>query len=531
MDYQYDNVLEARVAAESITPAPLQSAPRPPSFPANDLPKWWKDYVLATAEATQTPVDMVATVTLGIMAACVGGKAVIEPTPGWIEPLNLYTVAAMEPGNRKSSVFASCTKPLRDFEDLKISEARPYISEQAARKKLREDRAETVRKQVIGGKATEEAYLQASREADEIVVPPLPRILADDATPEALTSLAADNGGKIVVASAEGGIFDIFAGRYSGAPNMEILLKGHAGDEMRVDRKGRESETLPSVTLGFILTVQPSVLREIGRQPVEKSRGELERFLYSIPGSFVGYRKVNPAAVPTEVAAAYYERVQELVGRLYDNQEPDVLTFGPEAAYRFNIWQEAVETDLRPDGQLGSPRLIGWGSKLAGTTARFAGIHHLASGRPASEPISADSVDCAATMAEYFIEHAIAAFYMMSFTNPHAKAQTLLKLIRKGGVDTFTVRELMMRASRSVFPDVETIQQELNLLAEHEWVLPIQPESREGAGRKPSPRFVAHPSIFIDPNHATESTEYTESHSVDYVDYVGAPANRIQESA
>jgi hypothetical protein len=59
------------------------------------------------------------------------------------------------------------------------------------------------------------------------------------------------------VLSPEGRIFDIIAGRYSGAPNMEVFLKGHAGDMVRVNPQGRDAQHIerPAVTMG--LAVQP----------------------------------------------------------------------------------------------------------------------------------------------------------------------------------------------------------------------------------------------------------------------------------
>lgn len=71
--------------------------------------------------------------------------------------------------------------------------------------------------------------------ADTLTVPAEPVLLADDSTPETVTSLMAEQGGRLSVMSAEGGIFDIIAGRYSGAPNMEVFLKGHARDRLRVN--------------------------------------------------------------------------------------------------------------------------------------------------------------------------------------------------------------------------------------------------------------------------------------------------------
>ena len=117
-------------------------------------------------------------------------------------------------------------------------------------------------------------WLQAENDAllaqtavDAIDVPEVPRLVADDVTPEAVASLLADHGGRIAVISAEGGVFDIIAGRYNGnIPNMDVWLKGHSGDMIRIDRKGRPPEYIrkPALTLG--LMIQPEVLKSIAAQ-------------------------------------------------------------------------------------------------------------------------------------------------------------------------------------------------------------------------------------------------------------------------
>ena len=95
--------------------------------------------------------------------------------------------------------------------------------------------------------------------AEAIEIPPLPRILADDVTPEACASLLVEQDGRLAVISAEGGIFDIMAGRYSGhVPVLDVWLKGHSGDPLRVDRKGREPEYVERPALTLSLMVQPS---------------------------------------------------------------------------------------------------------------------------------------------------------------------------------------------------------------------------------------------------------------------------------
>ncbi|WP_164202351.1 YfjI family protein [[Micrococcus luteus] ATCC 49442] len=502
----------AEYEAVNTVPAELHVEPTVPPFPTGSLPSWWKSFVEATAEATQTPLDLAASVTLGVMAAAVSGKTKIQAAPGWEEPLNLYLACALPPGNRKSAVFNVATAPLRDVEMDLIEDAKPEVRRQATLKKLREDTAENIRKQVMTGKKTEAQYLEAERAADETPVLTLPRLLADDATPEALTSLAADNGGKISVASAEGGIFDIFAGRYSGGmPNMDILLKGHAGDSMTVDRKGRPSERIASVCLNMNLTVQPAVLKQIGSGSPDKSKGELERFLFTVPKSSVGFRSVNSQPVPATIKAAYYHHVSALARAGAAPGQPALIRMDADATKLFNDWQRAIEADLRPNGVLGDPRVIGWGSKLAGTTARFAGILHLASGKSADELVSADTADCAAAMAEHFAQHALAAFHLMSLSDPHKKAKELRMVIINNKLYSFTERDLLTKASRSVFPDALTIREALTVLLDHEWVFRVEMPDQNGPGRKPSQMYVPHRSIFKESGTAAVSAQYAES--------------------
>jgi hypothetical protein len=97
----------------------------------------------------------------------------------------------------------------------------------------------------------------AALDAENTHVPALPRLVADDVTPEAAASLLAEQGGRLAVLSAEGGIFATMAGRYSGGvPSLEVFLKGHAGDLLRVDRS-RDSATVAAFTKDLTGTAGP----------------------------------------------------------------------------------------------------------------------------------------------------------------------------------------------------------------------------------------------------------------------------------
>jgi replicative DNA helicase len=152
--------------------------------------------------------------------------------------------------------------------------------------------------------------------ADVVVVAPeveMPRWLVDDATPEALAGLLAVYG-RIALLSPEGDVFDQMAGRYNqtAGPNLGVYLKGHAGDLLKVDRRGRPPEYVerPCLTIG--LAVQPEVLRGLAGRPGFRGRGLLARFLYSLPASLVGRRQAGAPPVPPAVADRYALEFQAL---------------------------------------------------------------------------------------------------------------------------------------------------------------------------------------------------------------------------
>jgi replicative DNA helicase len=237
---------------------------------------------------------------LATVSAYAGGRIRVQASPGWVEPTNVYVAAVLGSGERKSAVFADTIQPLEAAEASLLADSRQVIGDAATRRRIAERRAQLAADQAskagpVDREALEVEACQAAAELDGLVVPAEPRLLADDATPEALTSLLAAQGGRIAIMSPEGGCFDIMAGRYAnGAANFDVWLKGHAGDAIRVDRKGRPAEFVPCPVLTMGPAVQPVVLRQIVGREEFRGRGLLARFLYAVPRSIVGRREVEP---------------------------------------------------------------------------------------------------------------------------------------------------------------------------------------------------------------------------------------------
>jgi len=293
-------------------PAPFGVAGAAPPFPVEVLPGWLGEYVAAVATATQTPPDLAGMLALAVLATVTAGAVEVEPRPGWREPLCLFMAVGMDAGARKSSVFTALTRPVAEFERQQAAAALPGITETAVLRRIADQAA--AHAEAVAGKAPasqqEEARAEAiacAAEAATLVVPPVPRWLVDDATPEALAGLLATYG-RIALLSPEGDVFDQMAGRYNQAagPNLGVYLKGHAGDLLKVDRRGRPPEYVerPCLTIG--LAVQPEVLRGLASRPGFGGRGLLARFLYSLPASLVGRRRagaepVNDSETPSRV--------------------------------------------------------------------------------------------------------------------------------------------------------------------------------------------------------------------------------------
>ncbi|MFF3491158.1 DUF3987 domain-containing protein [Streptomyces sp. NPDC002795] len=481
-------------------PIPLTTQPQLPPFPSHVFPTWLREFVDAVAEETQTPADLAGTLALAVLATAAGGRVIVQLRGRWREPTNLFTVVALPPGNRKSAVFSALTAPLRSAEKLLVSSASGRIAEAEVTAKMAREAADKAATQAAKAEGMERDGLTAeaialAQAADSLEVPNEPRLLADDSTPETVTTLMSEQGGRLSVMSAEGGIFDIIAGRYSGTPNMEVFLKGHAGDWLRVDRRTRaESIESPALTMG--LAVQPSVLKDIGQNRVMDGRGLLARFLYALPESLVGYRKSNPDQVPEHVAERYERTVTALTLSLAEWTDPAVLRLTPEADAVLGEYNERVEPQLRARvGRLG--HVTEWASKLVGATARIAGLLHLGEHLETgyTKPIAADTMSAAVEVGDYFAAHALTVFDLMGADATLAHARSLLTVIEDNGWASVTRRDLFAKVSRSEFPTVADLEPTVALLEEHGYLRSETPPRTGKRGRPPAPRYLIHPAV------------------------------------
>ena len=186
-------------------PIPLVGGGRAaaPAFPLSALPSWTRAKVEAVAHDTQTPPDLAATLALTCLSTAAGGRVsvLVRPEIGWREPVNLYMVAALAPGSRKSPVFSNLTAPITAAEGELVEQLLPEITTLRVDKKAAEDAAARAADQLAKANAAEhdgarcEAH-EAALAAEAITVPAIPRLFVNDVTPEALASIWPSRAGR-----------------------------------------------------------------------------------------------------------------------------------------------------------------------------------------------------------------------------------------------------------------------------------------------------------------------------------------------
>lgn len=440
-----------------------------PAFPVDALPPTIAEYVRHLATATQTPADLPGTVSVGILAACAGGRVEVEARRGWIEPTNLWTVPVLEPGSRKSAVVAACRAPLDEAAANLAEEMTEAIRNSRIEKTVRERHAEKMLTEAA--KDADPLSIMAAQEAaaaaEQVQVLSYPRLTISDATPEIMVSRLAEQGGRIAGISAEAGIFDSLTGRYTKTAYLDHVLMAHAGDAIQVDRKGRDPEYIPRPALTLIASIQPYALRAMVERPDFAGRGLLARILWSLAPDIVGHRQIGAPPVPEQVESAYRHLVIHLAVTMARRTAVTCLTLTEPAAKALLDYEAAVEVMLRPNGDLGAPLARQWGSKLVGAVLRIAGCLHVAGGGDITQ-VDESTIAAAIRLGEYFRQHATAALDAGDDERV-AQLRAVLTVLVDKHMATFKVRDLQRRVPRAM-QDSAKLTEILDDLAAMGWV-------------------------------------------------------------
>jgi putative DNA primase/helicase len=473
-----------------------------PEIPADLLPGWLGEYSKAVARTTQTPAGLSVMFALATVATCI--QKLFEVSPygdDYKEPLSLWTLTALDPGNRKSAVKACFTEPLIEWENEEHTRQKPLIKQIKHQRDINQKTIEQLKARASKPDTTTGGRKELLQEIDRIekdtpeeLIPP--RVFSDDCTPERLQTLLVDHGGRMALLSDEGGVIEVMAGLYSGGRlNMNVFLQGHAGTAIRVDRQGRTViVNRPALTFG--LMVQPDVIAELttGNKARFRGNGTLARFLYCLPRSTVGTRDVTQRIpIPESVKKVYRDGIMGLlnIGPSVDERErdrPRILTLDPDALLAWQQFSQYVEDRQGQDGEFSSVQ--DWTSKLPGAALRIAGLFHVVEHGEAVDAIGVSTMEMSLDLCDLLIAHARAAFDGMGSEQAYKDAQTVFRWIVATGRTSFRQNEALKGIRQ--FRTVERLEQALKVLTSRNIV--SEPYKRNSGGR-PAILYAVNPAV------------------------------------
>lgn len=396
-----------------------------PAFPLDCLPPVLRDMAAGVAETTQTNPAMAGTMALACLAAAVAGKFQIEPKPDYREPLNLYTLIIADPAERKSATLSAMTAPLYRFEREENERRTPQIQAYKDQREALEIELAAIKRDKKPDKSSRMADKRQEIERLHAVEPM--RIIADDVTPETAASLLAENHGILSIFSAEGGLFGTLAGRYSnGQPNLSTFLKGHSGDPIRIDRRGR-TENIESPAITCCLCVQNGVLMDVLQNNAFRETGLCARFLYCMPPSNLGQRSYITTPLDRNTKAAYESLLYDLLS--FSCTQPEIIGLSEPAAYTaaeyFTLFEKALSGIYREYSDIAG--------KHFGATMRIAGLLHCAlhGSDASSAELNTDTLESAILLSEYFLKTGISAYSSTAESAAETDAAALVRRIKE----------------------------------------------------------------------------------------------------
>lgn len=470
-----------------------------PEIPASLLPGVYGDFAKALADAAEIPEALAVVTVLGTISATVAKRIEVAPISGWTEPVNIYAMVVLPPANNKSLVIRNCTHPIDTWEFNKRLALEPSILN--ARSERKNQESQILSKRAKAAKTSDQIaqaklFSEVKKlEAELTVVPVAPQIYLNDVTPETLATAVCEQGGRIALISDEGGIMETMGGLYnSGHANYDILLKGIDGGRVRLKRKDKDLDINPIVTI--VLVVQPQVLRNMSDRKALQGRGLMERFLFVLPQSQLGYRTLVGSPIPKVIAKGYNEAVQRLLNIQpqveFGVEQPRRLTLTDDARAAWQLFRHEVEPMLRPDGKL-SP-CLGWGGKLVGFSLRIAGLMHVAEFGESKLQISVDTMENALALARLLIDHALAAFGQMQDDQGIEDAKAILSWITYTGDSQFR-RTDCLRKFHGRFTSKKRFEAALSVLIDRSIISSVRIETTS-PGKRGTMLYDVNPALF-----------------------------------
>lgn len=399
-------------------PSPLNPESKPQPYPLDALPPVLRAAIEEVQAFVQAPLPLVVCSALAALSTAAQAYVDVERAPRLHGPTSLFLLMVADSGERKTTLDNFFTKAVRDWEDAQRVKYAPIVQEYEADADAWEAKRTAILENIRTTKKAHkdtgalEAELRA-HQANRPQPPRVPRLIYVDATPEALAYGLAKRWPSGAVLSSEAGTVLGSHGmsREAAMRNMAMLNTLWDGGALPIERRTSESIVVKGARLTVGLAVQGATLRAFvdDSRGLARGIGLFARMLLACPESTQGTRAYKEPPEHWPAVARLHRRIESIlevpapVDEATGALAPAMLTLQPQAKAAWVGFHDAIEAELRADGELRDVRDVA--SKAADNVARLAALLTVFE-RPGAVSIDADTLNAAGRIVAWHLDEA-----------------------------------------------------------------------------------------------------------------------------
>jgi hypothetical protein len=461
----------------------------PPEFPLEVFGPW-AEWIEDAAEGAGCPVDYVVGALFSALTVTVGHSRIVMPWDNWSEPSILWMACVGDPSSGKSPGADAVMRALRQvekelaegFED----EYRRWEADAEIAKATHDAWKGDVSKALKDKATPPDKPLTATAPPE----PSRPRIIINDATPEAVaTVLLANPRGVLMQRDELAGWIGSFNQYNSGGAGQAFWIESYGARPFTIDRvKNNKAVFIPRLAVSVLGNIQPDKLSALLSGDDD---GLVARFLWAWPDPVPPTRPVKAASLELPVNAL--RRLARLQPLIADDgtAQPEIMKLDDDAARAFQEWRVAHFEDRRA-GKLASAF-----GKMGGHVLRLALVLELAwwsvVGGQEPDTVSHRALLAAVTMVErYWKPMAERVYGDASVLDAEKNAAVLARWIRKVRPSIVNAREIGRTAGLPGLRDPNAVKAAIGVLEDARW---LTKSARPTGGRHASD-YDVNPAIW-----------------------------------
>lgn len=365
------------VKRPDMWPEPLDEANLNPDYYAEiDLCKYGSGHLLtelskSISASVQFPRSTVFMHGLGVIAAALSKSFYVEQY-GAKKPITIYTVTAQPPSTGKSGVNNKFCHPIRDiYEEINHENLKERAKINRKIRQLERDLG-------IAEKKNEEHRIEGLEDdifelQEQLKNYPEWRFAIDDATPEAMETLAGSQKGMVNIISAESDAVNIMLGGVYGdkKANFGMVLKAWDGERHESVRVTRDAYS------GYVRMCIAVIAQDESIDAILKAgmsgRGVSERVFLLREKTLLGHRDHE---VYNPVDGNLYLDYKNTIRNILHQNERVVLTLCSESQKVMREYRAGLEPDLGDSGKYSNTMLRGFIGKCEKHITHIAAVLH-----------------------------------------------------------------------------------------------------------------------------------------------------------